>query len=261
MKSEEKPINYIMHIPKTAGMSLQGLVIRRHKNPNTIELVYDEPSRKKGFVDKPELRTVMGHFRYGYHKFSNRPANYFTFLRDPIEHVISSYQYSIDYPEKFGNIPDGINNIIAFAKCPYGFNIQTKYITGIEKVENEPNIISIAKEHLESKIKLIGLTEDFDTSLLMMGKILNWPILTYLKKNKGISRTKQPRPDQETLNELKAILIYDIALYEFAQGLYEKQKAKFKIGKFQLIRFRIVNRIFQVLNPSYIKLKVLLGKA
>lgn len=203
----------------------------------------------------------MGHFRYGYHKFSNRPANYFTFLRDPIEHVISSYQYSIDYPEKFGNIPDGINNIIDFAKCPYGFNLQTKYITGIEKVENEPNIISIAKEHLESKIKLIGLTEDFDTSLLMMGKIMKWPITTYIKKNTGLSRAKEPRPDQDTMKELSKILTYDLQVYQIAKALYEIQKDNLKISKFELIKFRAINRLYQLLNPIYIKLKVLLGKA
>ena len=253
------PINYIMHIPKTAGMSLQYLVRRRHKTEGSLELIYTLKKQMNGFEDHPELQTVMGHYRYGIHRFSNRPANYYTFLRNPIDHVISHYQYTKDFPEKFESLPEGINNVIDFAKCAYGDNLQCRFVSGITRHDTDLAIIlDEAKKNLKT-FKCIGITEDFDLSLLMFGKSLQWKNVFYTRMNDGKAKKKEPHPSVEIIKELEEILKYDIELYKLGLEVFEKQKlANPDLAK-KLQQFRRMNKYFQQLNPAYIKFKQVFG--
>ncbi len=258
----QRPLPYIMHIPKTAGLSLQGIVRRRHKDESERALIYTQKDNINGFKDRPELRVVMGHFRYGMHKFSDRPHVYHTYLRDPIQHVISHYRYTFDHPEKFEFLPEGIENLVDFVKCKYGYNLQTRFISGIEDISSNPKAaLQTAKENLVKEFDVIGLTEEFDKSLLLLGKAMAWNIIYYLKKNKGEAREKVSPPSKEELAELRDLLKYDIELYQFAQMLFRAQmdKNEWVIAKEK--SFKKLNPLYQKLNPSYIKFKLLLGLA
>lgn len=253
------PVNYIMHIPKTAGMSLQHLVRRRHKAEGSLELIYTLEKQQKGFVDHDELQTVMGHYRYGVHRFSKRLANYYTFLRHPIDHVISHYQYTKDFPEKFEFLPEEINNVIDFAKCAYGDNLQCRFVSGITKHDTDLSIIlDEAKRNLKT-FRCIGLTEEFDLSLLMFGKSLGWKNVFYTRMNAGKARQKHPKPSEAEIAELKQLLKYDIELYQLGLEIFEKQKQENSELLKKLPQFQRMNKYFQQLNPSYIRFKKLLG--
>lgn len=253
------PINYIMHIPKTAGMSLQYLVRRRNKAEGSLELIYTLEKQQKGFIDRDELQTVMGHYRYGIHRFSERPPYYYTFLRNPVDHVISHYQYTKDFPEKFEALPEGINNVIDFAKCAYGDNLQCRFVSGITKHDTDLSIIlTEAKKNLKT-FTCIGLTEQFDLSLLMFGKSLGWKNVFYTRMNAGKARQKHPKPSESEIAELKQLLKYDIELYQLGLEIFEKQKKENSELIKKLPQFQRMNHYFQKLNPSYIRFKKLLG--
>lgn len=258
----QKPLPYIMHIPKTAGLSLQGIVRRRHKNEAERALIYTQEDTINGFKDRPELQVVMGHFRYGTHRFSKRPHVYHTYLRDPIEHVISHYRYTFDHPEKFEFLPEGINNLLDFVKCKYGNNLQTRFISGIEDIWKDPKVaLQTAKENLVKEFDVIGLTEEFDKSLLLLGKAMGWKIIYYLKKNKGQAREKVAPPSEGELAELKDLLKYDIELHQFAQMLFRAQMDKNEWIYEKEKSFKKLNPLYQKLNPTYIRFKLLLGLA
>ncbi|WP_417608923.1 hypothetical protein [Owenweeksia hongkongensis] len=252
-------LNYIMHIPKTAGMSLQYLARRQHKAIGALELIYTLEKQQKGFENRPELHTVMGHFRYGIHRFSNRPAYYFTYLRNPIDHVISHYQYTKDFPEKFEFLPKESQSIIDFAKGPYGNNLQSRFVSGITRHDTDLNIIlTEAKKNLKT-FTCIGLTEEFDLSLLMFGKLLGWKNVFYTRMNAGKARQKHPKPSEAEIAELKQLLKYDIELYQLGVEIFEKQKKENSELLNKLPQFQKMNGYFQKLNPSYIRFKKLLG--
>ncbi|AEV31998.1 Sulfotransferase family [Owenweeksia hongkongensis DSM 17368] len=252
-------LNYIMHIPKTAGMSLQYLARRQHKAIGALELIYTLEKQQKGFENRPELQTVMGHFRYGIHRFSNRPAYYFTYLRNPIDHVISHYQYTKDFPEKFEFLPKESQSIIDFAKGPYGNNLQSRFISGITKHDTDLQVIlETAKANL-NQFEVVGITEEFDLSLLMMAKALNWKTLYYTRMNDGKTKKKEPYPSPEVIQELEEILKYDIELYKLGLQIFEKQRqANLDLVK-KLPQFQRMNSYFQQLNPTYIKFKKVFG--
>lgn len=251
-----------MHIPKTAGLSLQGIVRRRHKKEEERALIYTQKDNMEGFEDNPELKIVMGHYRYGYHRFSKRPHVYHTFLRDPLQHVISHYQYTFDHPEKFEFLPEGIENLLDFVKCKYGYNLQTRFVSGIEDIsENPRGALQKAKENLLKEFDVIGLTEEFDKSLILLGRAIGWKIIYYLKKNKGKAREKVAPPSPEEVEQIRELLKYDMELYEFGQMLFRAQMDKNEWVISREKWFKKLNPIYQKLNPSYIRLKLLLGLA
>lgn len=255
-----RPLVYIMHIPKTAGMSLQGLVRRRHKKGGSLALIYDEQAIATGFNDSEALQTVMGHFRFGIHRFSSRQPRYFTFMREPVEQVISHYLYSLEKPEKFEYLPDGINNVVDFAHCAYGYNLQTRFISGMDDIAGrEDEALHQARQNLIQHFEFVGITEEFDKSLLILGKHLNWKILYYLRENKGRLRDRKTAISQEEINELSTLLKLDIELYRDAQLLFRQHCDKYEDLDARLHYFRSANRWFQKLNPGYIKLKKILG--
>lgn len=250
-----------MHIPKTAGLSLQGLARRRYKVDGQLKLIYTQEANEKGFKDSHLLKVVMGHYRFGYHQYSDRSFRYFTFLREPVSHVVSHYNYIFDHPEKFEYLPTGIKSIIDFAQCPYGYNLQTRFISGIDQIKGiEKKALQIAKENLVRHFEVIGLTEEFDTSLLMLGKALGWNRLYYVRENTGISKTKN-KPSLQEVDQIKIINQYDMELYEFAKMLFQNQVSKHPDIQKELVRFQFNNKWFNTLNPTYIKLKKALGKA
>ena len=242
-------------------MSLQHLVRRRHKAEGSLELIYTLEKQQKGFVDRRELQTVMGHYRYGIHRFSKRPANYYTFLRNPIDHVMSHYQYTKDFPEKFESLPEGINNVIDFARCAYGDNLQCRFVSGITKHETDLTIIlDEAKKNLKS-FKVVGITEEFDLSILMFGKALGWKHPYYTRMNTGKARQKQPNPSKAEIEKLEELLKYDIALYKLGLEIFEKQKQQNPDVVKRLPQFIRMNHYFQRLNPTYVRFKKMMGLA
>lgn len=241
-------------------MSLQGLVRRRHKNAGNLSLIYNAHQVENGFQDHEELDTVMGHFRFGFHRFSKRQARYFTFLREPIQHVISHYYYSQEFPEKFPDLPKGISNVIDFARCPYGYNLQTRFVSGMDDIHGqEDKAIHTARYNLTQHFELVGITEEFDKSLLLLGRHLNWKILFYLRENKGRLKASRAQVSAEDIRKLEGILRPDIELYNAGVELFKVQCDKAQDININLKLFKLGNALFRKLNPVYIKVKERLG--
>ncbi len=249
-----------MHIPKTAGMTLQQLVRERYSLDDQLFLVYERETNHGGFEDKDTLKLIMGHFRYGYHKYSERPHEYYTFLRNPAEHILSLFNYTRDYPDKYKNLTqEEYDNLIQFTRGRYGNNLQTRFISGMNIIEGRENeTLEKAKENLRN-FKFIGLTEDFDTSLYIMGKKLGWKAFYYQNSNEGVARKKSAIPAADVMKEVLEINCYDVELYKYAVELYNSQKQQIPGLSKKVKRFKFENKWFWKLNPAYTQLKVALG--
>ena len=203
-------------------MSLQGLVRRRHKKEGSLALIYTQEQVEHGFNDHPGLQTVMGHFRFGFHRFSSRQPRYFTFLRDPVQQVISHYYYSLEKPEKFRDLPKGIDSVTDFARSSYGYNLQTRFISGMDDIKGqEDKALNEAKKNLTQHFEMVGITEQFDKSLILLGQHLDWSVLFYLKGNEGERKKQMPSVSEEEITNLKSILSPDITLYKIATELFD----------------------------------------
>src|SRR4051812_34539471 len=89
-RSPEDPCLILIHIPRTAGQTLNGIIGRNYRPSEVFTCsgsVGDELSIS-GF-DTRALRVVRGHVSYGIHERLDAPAVYATFLRRPLSRVVS----------------------------------------------------------------------------------------------------------------------------------------------------------------------------
>lgn len=94
-----------LHTQKTAGSSIVGLAIRHYKKENSIthgdylEAINHFPLKGKFLINEQIINKfhsvpfVSGHFGYDFAKQFMQTRYSFTFLRDPIERVLSFYYF------------------------------------------------------------------------------------------------------------------------------------------------------------------------
>lgn len=90
------------HIPKTGGTSLiaffQSLLGKercfRHSTRDGKTDTYSPPIESLPASRLAELGFVAGHFEYGHHKRFVAPVKYISVMRDPIERLVSDYNFN-----------------------------------------------------------------------------------------------------------------------------------------------------------------------
>lgn len=228
-RTPTQPTIIFLHIPKTAGSTLQGL-LRRHYRGDALYVV-DGVTRTVDSlialsdVEKRRIRMIAGHIPYGLHEHLPQPATYFTLLREPVDLVISYYYYlkrEVTHPyHALVNEPDmtlskfldlRIDNTIS--------NIQTRLLAG--KVYNEvyeectAEDLERAKEHLHESFAVVGLTEAFDETLLLLQGVFGWRNLYYARVNVTRQRPLRAEISPDIYEAICQHNQLDLELYRYA---------------------------------------------
>lgn len=119
------------------------------------------------------LQCIYGHFFFGIHQYIKKPSTYITFLREPIEQIISLY-YFIRRSPNHGlyslaqrlDLESFITENNAAIQGQIN-NPQTRFVSGLISTPD----LDTAKENLLQHFSIIGITERFDESLYLMKKI------------------------------------------------------------------------------------------
>jgi len=136
--------------------------------------------------------------------------------------------------------------------APWVFNEQTKYLAGAQSGKeiasecNEEQYQS-AIAHIKDHFALVGLTEYFDESLLLLKKKLNWRYPYYHVKN--VTKRKRP-PLSDRMKEIIAKRnSYDMRLYEYAKKqLHQCLTEESFVFQGQMPYFRLMNQVFRKLR-------------
>lgn len=110
----------------------------------------------------PNLSSIAGHRINGHVDLGtnrNTELKYFTFMRDPIKTCASRFQYNVQYRQKKNLVFED------WIQQDWTRNHQTKMIAGVDDVDKAIQII-------EEKNILVGLTERFDESMLLVKGLL-----------------------------------------------------------------------------------------
>lgn len=232
----EKSTNTVifLHIPKTAGSTLHAICRALYPPDHLLHLKGDPHIdsavayfKQLDSETKQKIWLLTGHIDYGLHNWLPRPATYFTILRDPVERVLSYYYFILRTPEhpRYEEMTKEKTSITDFAKNILGHNNQTRFLAGTW-LKDEPcteHTYSQAKQNILQDFALVGLSEQFDTTLLLLKHKLNWPRLPYYyARNVTKNRPARQQLDDQTLAAIQETQAYDLRLYDFAQRRFEE---------------------------------------
>lgn len=229
----EREALIFLHIPKAAGTTLNRILEWQY---SPLEIFTMDPYRIRATPERfkrlPEgrrrrLRLVRGHMFYGIHEFLPQGATYITMLRDPVARMLSSYYFVLRRPlnplhRKVTRERLGIEDCLRL--FPQRHNLQCRLIAGVKDtgIAGE-RLLDMAKEHLIKSFSVVGISERFEESLMLMAKTFDWEIPFY--RNCKVSKTR-PQIGPGTVEMIRDHNRLDVELYEFANGLFEQSLQK-----------------------------------
>ncbi|MEL6441277.1 MAG: sulfotransferase family 2 domain-containing protein [Cyanobacteria bacterium J06621_8] len=254
------PLVIFLHIPKAAGTTLRDILCRQYKKEYIYELdsknflQSQEDFKQLDPKEKDKIQLLMGHMYFGLHEFMSLPSTYITMLRNPIKKVISYYYFV----SKLTTHPDyeliKSQNISLKEYCimkrPNMCNAQTRFLAGenFSEVNNEPEMLEQAKRNLQDYFSIVGITERFNETLILMKQKLGWDLNPYYYKrntNRTDSYAKLNISD-DTLETIREYNQLDIELYEYACERFEHDLSLNSDNGFKqnLRQFEILNIIY-----------------
>lgn len=249
------------HIPKTGGTSLRA-VLGRHYPRHTVHFKDNNNYLNARHIltlpqaERDGLRLIAGHLSYGIHAYLTGESVYITLLRDPVKRLISNYFFARSLPhhkqhenamrlslEEF--VQDPLQNQ-AVTRALYGFTFDpTNPAPPTDMLTLPPDALDIAKRHLSEQYAVVGITEHFDTSLMLMKKALGWGNVTYMSRNITKSDDSRQKLSPETVAVVKQACAMDVDLYQHALSVFESQKQAYGLAALadDLAKFHRQNRI------------------
>jgi hypothetical protein len=182
---------------------------------------------------------------FGLHEYLPEPSTYITMFRNPTARVVSGYYFARNNPVHYMYKPIHSKNLDLERFVSAGITTETdngqlRLLTGhIDDIEIggcTRQLLDHAKNILSKYFTVVGSSERFDESLLLMKRKLGWNRLpVYQKRNVGAPRP--PELPKQVLNTIRKHNELDYELYEWAserlQQELEKEEIRRELGKFQ----------------------------
>src|SRR5262249_35250151 len=150
------------------------------------------------------------------------PAVYLTVLREPISRIVSHYHYVRRSPGHYlhARVVGRSLDLHGYAESGLSGELENGQVRLLSSRARtlevcDQQCLDEAKQTLLDHFPVVGITERFDESVLLMRRVFGWKMPLYIKENIGEQSQRAPidtraRRAIEKHNEL------DIQLYEFA---------------------------------------------
>ncbi len=251
-----QPVLLYIHIPKAGGTTLADLIYDqlRASAPDGCQTeengwlnakVFYYPSgyvrgpspqdmdRIRHVLPRQDLKAVVGHFLFGIHEYLTRPSSYVTMLRHPVQRVLSLYHFEKLVEENWGD-HQGIKmpadtTLEAFLEKPPFKELDNGQVRRISGQWPELGgctraMLEQAKDNLSKYFAVVGVTEHFDATLLLLKDAFSWgDDIFYYPKNTNPGRAVTHRLPKKTIDSILAHNAFDYELYQFAFELMESR--------------------------------------
>lgn len=247
-----------VHIPKTAGTTLSTIITKQYK-PTEIFTFNPSISLSKqiyNFKKNPDstirkLKLIQGHFYYGLHNLLPQKCTYITFLRDPVDRLISYYYFIRNWQEHHLHqeaMSMSLVDFVCYSNISTWFdNGQTRFISGenpdFRQVSHE--MLNKAKKNIDNYFLIAGIQEDFDQSLIFLKNKLQWKKCFYAPKNVNKFRIDKNDLSSRDLKVIENFNELDLELYRYAKNILDQQMSK------QGTEFERELEMFRRLNKLY----------
>jgi Galactose-3-O-sulfotransferase len=280
-----EPTLIYLHIGKTAGVTLHQVLRRQFSPSQTLWLhrspiergqaakatagaerdeeeavpSEDRPIRERSLAyvaslpreELARVRLIEGHTIYGLHRCLPRPAVYATLLREPVARVISGYGYIRRRPGHPLHALSHRLSLDEFLRSGNALQLdngQTRAIAGDTRTafgECTHELAESAKRNIEEHFAVVGLTEWFDESLLLMRRAFGWRNVHYVPANVSRRSRSSREVDTRTRRVIEELNQLDVELYEWTRervGLTIEAESDLDE---ELRRFRAVNILYR----------------
>ncbi len=249
-----RPFVIYLHIQKTAGITLQrvfrrrlgaslprrALKLLRPRHYSSMEEVLRSQTQRD--------RYFTGHMCYGVHELLPSPSTYVTFLREPVSRLVSLYRYSRDNPAAYYHkqaAGKSAEEFLLNTTLHELDNGQVRFLAGGDPgyfINRTPfrqcdrSLLDQAIANAERDFSLIGLTESFDESFMLLCRLMGWRRTYYLTRNAAAPRARDPISD-EVREQVRERNLLDVELYEYAvrrhQRAWEQSGLQSRLESFQ----------------------------
>lgn len=218
-------------------MSFGALLARQYPGARMFQL-RGAPANfaRLSLQEREAFQIVWGHFEFGVHRLFDTPSRYLTFIRNPIERVISHFSYNQwnntqEYHERVIASGISLERWVRFGTGPAVDNLQVRRLTlrdgdYIAIKQTTRGMLDEAKRVLAEEIEFVGITERYDVSVELFARQLGWQQPLAMERI-NVAPRRWAAADL-TPSERAAIVEHnrmDIELYDFAVDLFERRRA------------------------------------
>lgn len=252
-----------VHLPKTAGTTLHMIIERHYAARNVFSTGAGaqkavEEFKKMSDARRAEIHILKGHMAYGLHEYLPGSSAYITMLREPIDRTISFFYFVRQDPKHYHydfiktrnlSLEEYLESKISIMMD----NTQVRLISGVwdepRHGECTTETLEEAKRNLRENFAVVGLTERFDESLLLLKKAFGWHDIYYIRQNVTSNRPKKSELSPSTLRTLEKHNQLDMELYQYATLLFEEQLRR--QGYSFAMRFKTFQVVNRLANPLF----------
>jgi hypothetical protein len=248
----DEPLIAFVHIPKTAGGTVTSMFSAAYskkginKTGNYIsgpeKTLAKATKRPGGWEDwhRGGGRVAIGHTPYGvFHERMPDYTRYITFLREPVDRVISHYYRHVHNPALSGgaqgtrpraacrDAAGSLEEALVEMRLPQLNNLATRFLCTHPSLGQLPDsALDEAKENLRT-FMLVGIQERFEESVILLQRALGLGIVP--TRDRHISAPGDRPTVEELPADQRALLeeynAFDVELYKFGLELFAEQAA------------------------------------
>ena len=254
------------HLPKCGGTTFNSILTQNYTKEETfsIKVIDGIKLNTNDFTqlsqtEKDKINLLRGHMEFGLHENFLSDSDYITFLRDPIERIISFYYYVKRVPKHGLYKTHGFTNETTLhefvTKIKRGDinNGQIRFISGLDDTEDK--MLERAIYNIDNHFSHVGLLERFDESILLLQKMYNWKKPYYEVSNKTQNRKSVNSIKPETLQAIKELNNGDLILYNKMSQRFDELIKKKNINQFKVQNFRRKMKYYNLKKRLYKKIK------
>lgn len=210
-----------LHIAKTGGTTMLHYLERQCKTWHLKSWWLSD------WIIPDDTECLFSHCPYGEpDKHFLGEHRYVTFLRDPMDRVVSNYYHIINNPfnpQFDGYIKFSLKDIVRANKYSTFDNGMVRLISGRKDIGNLPPVSEVTENDLErakrniSTFTLVGFLNTFNPDLVKFAELFGWTDLRYNWYRKGQRPPlDQVRPD--VLEVIREQNRFDLELVNFARS-------------------------------------------
>jgi Galactose-3-O-sulfotransferase len=231
------PLIIFLHNLKTGGTTLRTLIARQYPS-DAVHTVGGRPEEfgspdQAREIDLAKTRVIQGHIPFGLHQVLARPTVYTTMLRDPVDRMASLYYFTLNSPTRAIHQESSahlgsLEQFVSSGTLLETDNGQTRRLSGLKAAFGECSeaMLERAKMNIRHHFAIVGLSERFDESVILMKRLFGWRSTFYLRE-----KVTQQRPMKEELPDaaVRTVLEYnqlDSELHRFAHQMLDQAIAR-----------------------------------